>query len=40
MCGRFAQAQSAIELARELGIPRELILNPRYNVAPTQEILI
>lgn len=42
MCGRFFLARRALEIARALGLPlspRAEPWRPRYNIAPTQEVL-
>ena len=38
MCGRFALSISPIELARQLGLPFEPDLQPRFNIAPGQDV--
>jgi putative SOS response-associated peptidase YedK len=42
MCGRFFLARRALEIARALGLPLSPGANswgPRYNIAPTQDVL-
>lgn len=39
MCGRFTQTASAPELARAFGVAEVPPVKPRYNIAPTQDIL-
>lgn len=38
MCGRFALTISPLELARQLDLPFEPDLQPRYNIAPSQQL--
>lgn len=43
MCGRFFLARRALEISRALGIglsPGAAAWRPRYNIAPTQDILV
>ncbi len=42
MCGRFALVANAQQVAEEFGVPAETIgpLAPRYNIAPSQPILV
>lgn len=39
MCGRFTLKARSAEVAKALGVP-ELLFEPRYNIAPTQEVLV
>ena len=39
MCGRFAQRTDARKLAREFKVEEVPEVEPRYNIAPTQDIL-
>ncbi len=39
MCGRFAQRTPAKRLAREFQVEEMPDIEPRYNIAPTQDIL-
>lgn len=42
MCGRFFLARRALEIAQALGLPMSLGADrwePRYNIAPTQDVL-
>ncbi len=39
MCGRFAQRTDPKRLAKQFGVEEIPELEPRYNIAPTQEIL-
>ena len=39
MCGRFAQSTSSKKLAKEFQVAEVPDMEPRYNIAPTQEIL-
>lgn len=39
MCGRFTLFDSAGFLSKALGIPDAIDLTPRYNIAPSQQIL-
>ena len=39
MCGRFAQAESEETVMQTFGVQHsEVLLTPRYNVAPTQDV--
>lgn len=40
MCGRYALKTSLPELARRLGVTPTGELSPRYNIAPTQPVLV
>jgi putative SOS response-associated peptidase YedK len=40
MCGRYSLTHTATELADRFGVQGEIPLAPRYNIAPTQPILI
>ena len=40
MCGRFALTSDADTLAAEFGIAAPAGLRPRYNIAPTQDVLV
>lgn len=40
MCGRFALTSDADTLAAEFGIAAPAGLRPRYNIAPTQEVMV
>ena len=40
MCGRFVLAESLSEIARLLGVDLSEDIAPRYNIAPTQPILM
>src|SRR5688500_17250475 len=39
MCGRFTLKSTPRQLATQFGVPIEGTLEPRYNVAPAQQIL-
>jgi putative SOS response-associated peptidase YedK len=39
MCGRYAQRTDPKRLAKEFKVPEVLNASPRYNIAPTQEVL-
>ena len=39
MCGRFAQSSSPEVYARQFGITCDLTIQPRYNIAPSSQIL-
>jgi putative SOS response-associated peptidase YedK len=39
MCGRFAQRTPAKALARQFQVEEVPEVEPRYNIAPTQDIL-
>lgn len=39
MCGRFTLRARPAEIAKALGVP-ELLFDPRYNIAPSQEVLV
>jgi putative SOS response-associated peptidase YedK len=40
MCGRFTLRQRPTVMIRQLGIDLQLTPGPRYNIAPTQDILV
>lgn len=40
MCGRYSMTHTAAELAERFGVAEEPHLAPRYNIAPTQPVLI
>jgi len=40
MCGRFALAATPEELANHFNLNRKVTIAPRYNIAPSQPILI
>ncbi|MGI8908207.1 MAG: SOS response-associated peptidase [Candidatus Sumerlaeaceae bacterium] len=40
MCGRYSMTHTATELAERFGIEPPPMLAPRYNIAPTQPVLI
>lgn len=40
MCGRFTLHHVGREVARRFEIPEDLAWEPRYNIAPTQKILV
>jgi len=40
MCGRFALAATSEELANHFNLKRKVKIAPRYNIAPSQQILI
>lgn len=39
MCGRFTLRARPAEIAKALGVP-ELLFDPRYNIAPSQKVLV
>jgi putative SOS response-associated peptidase YedK len=39
MCGRFAQRTDSKRLAKAFGVTEVPLVEPRYNIAPTQDIL-
>jgi putative SOS response-associated peptidase YedK len=39
MCGRYAQRTDPKRLAKEFKVAEVLNASPRYNIAPTQEVL-
>ena len=39
MCGRFTLFEADTILSKEFGVPISLDLQPRYNIAPSQQIL-
>jgi putative SOS response-associated peptidase YedK len=39
MCGRYAQRTDAKRLAKEFKVAEALAVEPRYNIAPTQDVL-
>ncbi|HSB82397.1 MAG TPA: SOS response-associated peptidase family protein [Candidatus Methylomirabilis sp.] len=40
MCGRFTLGASASELIQQFGLTGLPAWTPRYNIAPTQEVLV
>ena len=40
MCGRFALKAPPADIARQFGVDAVPELAPRYNIAPTQDILV
>lgn len=40
MCGRFALAASPEELANHFNLKRKVTIAPRYNIAPSQQVVI
>lgn len=40
MCGRFTLATPATEWARLFAVPELPVLEPRYNIAPTQDVAV
>ena len=39
MCGRYAFFASADKVAERFQVPESTLLEPRYNIAPTQAVL-
>ncbi|MGZ6304305.1 MAG: SOS response-associated peptidase, partial [Ktedonobacteraceae bacterium] len=39
MCGRFSLHVDINTVARQFGVPATLEVSPRYNVAPTQDVV-
>jgi|MTBAKSStandDraft_1061840.scaffolds.fasta_scaffold31292_1 putative SOS response-associated peptidase YedK len=40
MCGRFALATTSEELANHFNLKRKVTIAPRYNIAPSQQVVI
>jgi len=40
MCGRFALAATPEDLANHFNLKRKVVIAPRYNIAPSQPVLI